>query len=255
MTYTSWQASAIFSPRPWCLLSSWPEYIPSTLHRNELWQASASLCELFERVFDLIGQIEQELGLSLDVGERTLKLDRGQRELARLDESRSTCSSTGVAESSASCGAVAWSDSVLCSAHGRSPSSSGLSAEPSTMASRASHTSPTKRMFWLSMPQIGRVHLDQLPDEDPRARVRFGPVAVGIGQGGADQIIHELELTANRDAQPGKLGLLGGFWFRSELRHPDCVPNQWLDAKVCMSVRAGCPFRAATPGFAEGPRA
>ncbi len=97
------------------------------------------------------------------------------------------------------------------------------------------------------------MHLDQLPDEDSRARIVFGPVALGIGQGGADEIIHELELAANRDTQLGKLGLFGGFWFRSELRHPDRVPNQWLDAKACESVRAGCPFRAATPGFAEGP--
>ena len=50
------------------------------------------------------------------------------------------------------------------------------------------------------------MHLDELPDEDPRAGVVFGLVALGIGQGGADQIIHELELAANRDAEPGKLG-------------------------------------------------
>ena len=31
--------------------------------------------ELFERILDLIGQIEQELGLSLDVGQRSLELD------------------------------------------------------------------------------------------------------------------------------------------------------------------------------------
>ena len=30
--------------------------------------------ELFERVFDLIGQIEQELGLPLDVGQGSLEL-------------------------------------------------------------------------------------------------------------------------------------------------------------------------------------
>ena len=35
--------------------------------------------ELFERLFDLIGQVEQELGLSLDVGQRSLELDGGDR--------------------------------------------------------------------------------------------------------------------------------------------------------------------------------
>src|SRR5262249_33222996 len=74
-------------------------------------------------------------------------------------------------------------------------------------------------------------------------RVIFGLVAVGIGQGGADQIVHELKLTANRNAQPGKLGLLGGFWFRSELRHPDCVPIQRLDAKILQ----GRPCRVSVP--------
>ena len=97
------------------------------------------------------------------------------------------------------------------------------------------------------------MHFYQLPDEDSRARVVFGLVQrLGIGQGGSDQIIHELELTADGDAQLGKLGLLGGLCFRRELRHPNCVPNQRQDAKLCKSVRAGCPFRAATPGFAEG---
>ena len=34
--------------------------------------------ELVERFFDLVGQVEQELGLSLDLGERSLQLDRGE---------------------------------------------------------------------------------------------------------------------------------------------------------------------------------
>ncbi len=62
-------------------------------------------------------------------------------------------------------------------------------------------------------PEIGGVHLDELADEDTRARVGLGLVALGIRQGGPDQVIHELELAANRDAQPGKLGLFGGFRF------------------------------------------
>ena len=63
------------------------------------------------------------------------------------------------------------------------------------------------------VPEVGRVHLDELPDEDPRARVVFGLVALGVRQGSPDQIIHELELAANRDAEPGKLGLFRGFRF------------------------------------------
>ena len=35
--------------------------------------------ELFERFLDLIGQVEQELGLPLDVGQRALKLGGGRR--------------------------------------------------------------------------------------------------------------------------------------------------------------------------------
>ena len=67
--------------------------MPSTLHRKAPWQASASLVELFERFFDLIGQIEQELGLSLDVGQRALELDGGGRARAGLP---ADCSSSFV---------------------------------------------------------------------------------------------------------------------------------------------------------------
>ena len=49
------------------------------------------------------------------------------------------------------------------------------------------------------------MHLDELPDEDPRARVALVLITLGIGQGSADEVIHELELTANRNAEPGKL--------------------------------------------------
>ena len=56
------------------------------------------------------------------------------------------------------------------------------------------------------------MHLDQLPDEDPRAGIRLVPVALGVGHGGADQVIHELELAANGDAELGKLG--GFRWIR-----------------------------------------
>ena len=57
------------------------------------------------------------------------------------------------------------------------------------------------------------MHLDELPDEYLCARVGFRLVALGVGDGGADQIIHELELAADRDAELGKLGLFGGFCF------------------------------------------
>ena len=62
-------------------------------------------------------------------------------------------------------------------------------------------------------PEVGRVHLDELPDEDPRAGVGLVLVALGVGHGGADEVIHELELAADRDAELGKLGLFGGFRF------------------------------------------
>jgi hypothetical protein len=34
VTYTSWHVSAILSPSPWCLDSSWVEYMPRILHRK-----------------------------------------------------------------------------------------------------------------------------------------------------------------------------------------------------------------------------
>ena len=61
------------------------------------------------------------------------------------------------------------------------------------------------------------MHLDELADEDPRAGVGLVLVALGVGHGGADQVIHELELAADRDAEPGKLGLPGGLGCGCEL--------------------------------------
>ena len=207
--------------------------------------------ELFERVFDLIGEVEQELGLSLDVGEGSLELDRGAPELGRFG-SRLASSGAAVGSSSSPRGSVALSMPLFAGLMAGLPCRARVGRSVDDGFEGRAHIADEPHVLAF-LPQIGGVHLDKLPDEDPRAGIAFGLVAVGIGQGGADQIIHELELTANRNTQPGKLGLLGGFWFRSELRHPDCVPNQRLDARFCKSVRAGCPFRAATPGFAEGP--
>jgi hypothetical protein len=61
--------------------------------------------------------------------------------------------------------------------------------------------------------EIGRMHLDELPDEYPRAGVVLAFKALCIGQGGANEVIHELKFTAQRDAKPGKLDLLRSVWF------------------------------------------
>jgi hypothetical protein len=61
--------------------------------------------------------------------------------------------------------------------------------------------------------KIGRMHLDKLPDENPRAGVVLAFESLSIGQGGSNEVIHELKFTAQRDAKPGKLDLLRGVWF------------------------------------------
>ena len=94
---------------------------------------------------------------------------------------------------------------VFCSAHGRSPSIMRIGRSVDDCLESRAHVSDETHVLAFE-PQIGRVHLDELPDEDSRARVVFGPVAVGIGQGRADQIIHELELTANRDSTAWRAG-------------------------------------------------
>ena len=98
--------------------------------------------ELFERFLDLIGEIEEELGLTLDVGQRPQELDRGGRAdfgLARggsLARPRPSCLSEAR-------GPLRAGQSIFCRTHGSTPSSCG-SAEPSTTASKASQTSPTR---------------------------------------------------------------------------------------------------------------
>ena len=78
---------------------------------------------------------------------------------------------------------------------------------PSTRASSAPQRSPIEAHVLALLPEIGRVHLDELPDEDPRAGIGLVPVPLGVRHGGADQVIHELELAADSDAELGKLGL------------------------------------------------
>ncbi len=52
-------------------------------------------------------------------------------------------------------------------------------------------------------PEVGRVHLDELANEDSRAGVVFVLVTAGVRQRGPNEVIHELEFPAYRDAQPG----------------------------------------------------
>jgi hypothetical protein len=46
-------------------------------------------------------------------------------------------------------------------------------------------------------PEVGRVHLNELPDEDPRTWIGLALKAFQIGDGGSHQVIHELEFAAN----------------------------------------------------------
>ena len=64
--------------------------------------------------------------------------------------------------------------------------------------------------------------------------------AIGVCDRGADEIIHELELAANRHRKAGQLGLFGGFRGYRELRHPDRVSGpRGRTLEPSFSVRAG----------------
>ena len=89
-------------------------------------------------------------------------------------------------------------------------------------------------------PQVRGVHLDELPDEDPRARVGLVLEPLDVGHGGADEVIHELELAADRDAEPGELGRSVDFRCCGELGHPYRVSGPWgRTPEPSISVRAG----------------
>ena len=60
-------------------------------------------------------------------------------------------------------------------------------------------------------PQARRVHLDQLLDEDAGARIGLVLEPLDVGHRGADQVIHELELAADRRREPGELGAVPRF--------------------------------------------
>lgn len=49
--------------------------------------------------------------------------------------------------------------------------------------------------------EVGGVHLDELANEDPRPRVILVSMTFDVGHGGPDEIIHELQLTADRRAE------------------------------------------------------
>ena len=50
--------------------------MPITLQRNDAMAGVGLAAELVERFLDLVGEIEQELRLPLDVGQRTFQLGR-----------------------------------------------------------------------------------------------------------------------------------------------------------------------------------
>ena len=53
------------------------------------------------------------------------------------------------------------------------------------------------------------MHLDELAEEDPRAGVLLALEPVDVGDGGADQVVHELELAADRGAEFVELVAVG----------------------------------------------
>ena len=57
--------------------------------------------------------------------------------------------------------------------------------------------------------EVRGVHLDELAQEDLRAGVGFAPEPLDVGDGGADQVVHELELAPDRRAELFELGGLG----------------------------------------------
>ena len=51
----------------------------------------------------------------------------------------------------------------------------------------------------------------ELPDEDPRPGVGLVLESLDVGDGGADEVVHELELAPDRDAELGQLSAVGSF--------------------------------------------
>src|SRR5262249_36892137 len=58
--------------------------------------------------------------------------------------------------------------------------------------------------------QVCRVPLDELLDEDAGARIGFILEPLDIGDRGADQVVHELKLAADRSRQSAQLGMICG---------------------------------------------
>ena len=185
--------------------------MPSTLQRKAPWQESFSLEELLERLLDLVGQVEQELGLALDLGEgpaqlrrercRTWWRSRRDGVVARRWNSRPSMN----ALPSEPRGRLAHSASPLLegrrgAVRRRLESVAELADEPHVVAFDG---------------QVRGVHLDQLPDEDPRAGVCLVLEAVDVGDRGADEVVHELELAPDRHAEFFELALVGN---RAEMR-------------------------------------
>ena len=90
------------------------------------------------------------------------------------------------------------------------------------------------------VPQVRRVHLDELPDEDAGARIGLVLEPLHVGHRGANEIVHELELAANRGGEPGELSAIRAFRCCGELGHPVRVSGPWgRTPEPGVSVRAG----------------
>src|SRR5262249_2960363 len=99
--------------------------------------------ELLERLLDLVGQVEQELGLPLDLGQRLPQLGRGDSRHV----GPSVVGFTGRARVPAE-GERASPRPARLLAHAAAPS--GAAGEAFRADSRAPQNSPTSRMFSLS---------------------------------------------------------------------------------------------------------
>src|SRR5262249_40801491 len=77
-------------------------------------------------------------------------------------------------------------------------------------------------------------------------------IAFGVGHGGPDQVIHELELAADRHAELGKLRRVGRVGFCCELGHPFLIsPPERLGRTPSSAGRPGRVVVAfpSVPGF------
>src|SRR4051794_13274679 len=84
------------------------------------------------------------------------------------------------------------------------------------------------------------MHLDELPDEDPRPGIGLVLEPLDVGHRGTDEVIHELELPSYRHREAGELGGFRDFRCYGELGHPVRVSGPWgRTPEPSVSVRAG----------------